>query len=126
MPVSSWLSTLKIAVFCATPVHIEVTINNQGLLILACKKLDFNFIIFLIKKNMNLLCQLQAFNTKTKFAPAFKKELKTLVFIAIFLDKVGGFYNHHHLTALPLIRKSLKSISVLIKNQHLQSQLPNT
>ena len=62
------------------------------MLILACKKLHFNFVIFLVKKKKRR-CQFQAFNTEMKLALAFNKEFKSLVFIAIFLDKVGVFYN---------------------------------
>ena len=62
---------------------------------------------------MTFLYLLPAFNTKAKLAPAFNKGFKTLVFIAIFLDKVGVFYNQRHLTAFPVMRKSVESIIVL-------------
>ena len=91
--------------------HIDITNNKQCLLILSCKKLYFNFIIFLIRK-YTFVCQLEAFNTNSKLAPAHDKEFRNLAFTTIFLDGVRVFYNQHHLTASPIMRKSLQSKSV--------------
>ena len=94
------------AVTCARFIHIEVAINNQGLLILVRKKVVLQFYHLYNKKKKRLFVSIASFQYQDKISPCFCQKNQDFSFLAIFLDKVGVFYSQRHLTALWVMKKA--------------------